>query len=338
MVSFWIAVLNHIPSYRNARIPCSSQQRLNGFKRPHRWFPPPQQGLDSIQLTREPSTTMPATADASSGKRGPKVLCLGLPRTGTFSVYQALTDLGYCNVHHGMSPDTLEKGTNLAEWRIWSRACDAAFPTLPTYTGKRLSRAEWDGIFGDCDATTDIASLFAEQLITAYPDAKVVLVERDVDRWLDSIDEVLLSLYSPAATFWMTRVEPLLGTIAGPVSRRMWSGWLGLGDPDTTTLDQKRAVLAPRYRAHYARIREMVPEGRLLDFKLEQGWAPLCEFLGQPVPKDKEFPRTNDREAWRQFLRKVWMKGLWMAVTVLGPWVVGAGAAVSGLMWYSRRQ
>lgn len=36
-----------------------------------------------------------------------------------------------------------------------------------------------------------------------------------------------------------------------------------------------------------------MPEERLLEFNVRQGWGPLREFLGVPVP-DAPFPRIND--------------------------------------------
>jgi hypothetical protein len=41
-----------------------------------------------------------------------------------------------------------------------------------------------------------------------------------------------------------------------------------------------------------------VPAERLLVFEASQGWAPLCEFLGQPVPTT-EFPRVNTTEEFQ---------------------------------------
>jgi hypothetical protein len=49
------------------------------------------------------------------------------------------------------------------------------------------------------------------------------------------------------------------------------------------------------YRKHYEEIRKMTPPERLLDFKLKDGWGPLCEFLGKDVPEGIEFPRVNDK-------------------------------------------
>lgn len=49
-----------------------------------------------------------------------------------------------------------------------------------------------------------------------------------------------------------------------------------------------------KYRAHYAMVRELTPRDRLLEFKLEDGWEPLCRHLGKPVP-DVPFPKMNEQ-------------------------------------------
>jgi len=38
---------------------------------------------------------------------------------------------------------------------------------------------------------------------------------------------------------------------------------------------------------------------RLLAYELGSGWAPLCNFLGQPVP-DGAFPRVNSTAEFQQ--------------------------------------
>jgi hypothetical protein len=52
------------------------------------------------------------------------------------------------------------------------------------------------------------------------------------------------------------------------------------------------------FRDYYAEVRSLVPPERLLEYKINQGWEPLCEFLDVPVPKGKSFPRTNDSEGF----------------------------------------
>ena len=80
-----------------------------------------------------------------------------------------------------------------------------------------------------------------------------------------------------------------------------------------------------KYREHYALVRRVVPEGMLLEYKLGEGWGPLCEFLAKPVP-EVPFPRVNDSEALQELLAVVIRRGLWNSlrrvVRVLLPLVV----------------
>ncbi len=40
-------------------------------------------------------------------------------------------------------------------------------------------------------------------------------------------------------------------------------------------------------------IRGLVSKERLLEWSAEDGWEPLCKFLGKDIPKEP-FPNTND--------------------------------------------
>ena len=41
-----------------------------------------------------------------------------------------------------------------------------------------------------------------------------------------------------------------------------------------------------------------MPADQLLVYEVGQGWEPLCEFLGVPVP-DEPFPHLNDTASFR---------------------------------------
>ena len=56
------------------------------------------------------------------------------------------------------------------------------------------------------------------------------------------------------------------------------------------------------FRQHVNDVKATVPPGRLLVFHVREGWGPLCEFLGVPVPDDKPFPHLNERAAMKRFL------------------------------------
>jgi hypothetical protein len=44
-------------------------------------------------------------------------------------------------------------------------------------------------------------------------------------------------------------------------------------------------------------IKGLVPQERLLEWNVVDGWDPLCKFLKKEVPKEP-FPRTNDAAAF----------------------------------------
>ena len=49
------------------------------------------------------------------------------------------------------------------------------------------------------------------------------------------------------------------------------------------------------FNDYYAELRALVPPENLLEYKMGQGWEPLCEFLEVPVPQGKKFPHVNDK-------------------------------------------
>ncbi|KGM92090.1 uncharacterized protein PADG_11620 [Paracoccidioides brasiliensis Pb18] len=49
------------------------------------------------------------------------------------------------------------------------------------------------------------------------------------------------------------------------------------------------------FRAQFNKIRELVPKQQLLIYDIKEGWGPLCEFLGKPVPSSP-FPGHDQLE------------------------------------------
>ena len=76
------------------------------------------------------------------------------------------------------------------------------------------------------------------------------------------------------------------------------------------------------YERHVASVRGKVPPERLLEFNVKDGWEPLCEFLGLPVP-DIPFPNIADSSLFIQF-RRAWLFIVyaWVPCSVLLCWIV----------------
>ena len=59
------------------------------------------------------------------------------------------------------------------------------------------------------------------------------------------------------------------------------------------SLNSKSTVLfKKKYREHNERVQAVIPKDKLLIYNVNQGWKPLCTFLGCNVPTVK-FPREN---------------------------------------------
>lgn len=195
----------------------------------------------------------------------------GYSRTGTLTMHRALTTLS----HHTYHFSSLL--SNVRESDLWLAALRTKYYGTNEVT---LDKAFWDKLLGHVSAITDSpANLFGEELVAAYPEAKVVLVEREIESWYASWMEFCSSAYDPFIRRLGTLDPGFLGrvTAVGGFNTTICAGY---GE----NLGEARVRSRGAYRAHYADVRRFVPEDRLLEFRLEQGWRPLCEFLGKDVP------------------------------------------------------
>ncbi|CAF9918780.1 MAG: hypothetical protein ALECFALPRED_000825 [Alectoria fallacina] len=261
----------------------------------------------------------------SSRKVPMQVLSLGLPRTGTASMQSALQTLGYNDTAHGF--DMISHPEIGAPWM---EAVQAKF----LGHGKPYGRAEFDALLGNCAAVTDMpCACFWEELMAAYPDAKIILVERDIEDWFKSFEATAITeLFSKVADVIVNYIEPLIGSQIGPMNRELVYGFFNAKTPDEVR-QNARGV----YQEHYRRIREVAPKERLLEYRLSEGWGPLCSFLEKEVPKGLPFPRINETAALKVKIREVQREKFKAASVALGRYLVPV-AAVGIAMWYWYRK
>jgi len=278
-----------------------------------------------LTLTPHPVTGRLIDSHPGTRTRAMQVLVLGASRTGTMSILTALEQLGYNPYHMAKAM----KAPRL-NFSLWIEALRAKFypETITSAVATPWGVDEFDKLLGDFDGVSDVPSIcFAEELIKAYPDAKVVLNARDVDAWLRSMDgtagRVLrwrgwatLARWDPALIGpWWEHGQLVMPTVYGTVT-------------DFSTHGPARAA----FHSHYDRVRAAVEgqEGRLLEYKVQEGWGPLCKFLGREVPAG-EFPRVNDSGEFVKIHGFMWWLGLgrmvW-GVAVMGAPVLAAGAAI----------
>lgn len=224
----------------------------------------------------------------------------------------ALEELGY-NAYHMSSAFKTENHFNL-----WNEAIDAK------YNGKGVpySRKEFDKLLHRYDAVTDVpAVLFSQELLKAYPNTKVILTNRDPDKWVRSMDRTILLAMSWPSWRYLSRFD---NTTIGPFFRNqiltlnIWTG----GDPFN------RSKLRQGFVNHYEHIRAIVPKENLLEHEPTDGFEPLCKFLGKAIPTSgtTEYPKINDASHLVDMLRYFWLVLLLKAVKrslfLTIPWMV----------------
>lgn len=220
-----------------------------------------------------------------------EVICVGPPRSATESLQHALITLGYNFTYHGWDIIFEEP----AQSQRWARLARRKFFGNDDNGDCTITAAEFDEVLGHSMAVTDAAgSCFAAELIKAYPDAKVILNKRsDLDKWHASADKNLGGVFRNR-TFWiMSWFSKGFFWPWHVYERLMWAGLFRCldGRLDTGITRSGKWI----YREHCDMIRGLVARERrqMLEWDVEDGWEPLCKFLGKEVPK-KEFPRTND--------------------------------------------
>ncbi len=202
-----------------------------------------------------------------------QVIGAGMPRTGTLSLKTALETLGFGPCHH-----MTEVFAHPEQWPLWDRIGDG-------------EPVDWEEIFGPYRSTTDAPGVyFWRQLMARYPRAKLILTERDPQRWYESM----------AATIFSTQHREMLqesavGAIIAKLARMSWAA----RDDVLRTGPPPPEVMIDLFRAHNAAVRAEVPAERLLVYSVSQGWEPLCAFLGVAVPA-APFPHVNSTEEFHQ--------------------------------------
>ena len=189
----------------------------------------------------------------------------------------AMKQLGYVDTYHMMNcsienpPDAL----------MWMDALCAKFEGK----GKPFTREDWDQLLGNAQAVCDWPAIaFAKELIEAYPEAKVVLTNRDVNSWHASTMKTVYWRVTDHELRWLSHFD-WAASMYYPMLKKFFDTFFKGDFPN-----KGKEV----FIKHYEEVRSLVPKDRLLEYKVTDGWEPLCKFLGEPVPKGSSFPNVND--------------------------------------------
>lgn len=199
-----------------------------------------------------------------------QVIGAGYPRTGTLSTQAALNRLGL-RCYHMAEVVAHEAHTN-----AWYEFLVERIPM------------DWAKLFAEYEATVDApAAFFHRDVMAVFPGAKVLLNVRDPEKWFESfmtLAGVMAELAphrssNPRLDRWLSMTDALMRHTFGDA---VDAG----GSPD-------REAVIRVFEEHNRLVQAEVPAERLLVFRVQDGWAPLCAFLGRDVPTEP-FPHLNE--------------------------------------------
>ncbi len=197
-----------------------------------------------------------------------KVVGAGVGRTGTHSLKVALEQLLGGTCHH-----MVEVFAHPEQVPVWIDAID----------GRPV---DWGELMKDYTAVVDWpGGSFWPELSSANPDALVLLSVRDPDQWYTSCSNTIFSgirAMVEQGDEWMAAMTRLLG------------------ERFSDQIEDRDAMIAA-FQKHNDAVRAGVPKERLLEWTAADGWDPICERLGLPVPSEP-FPVTNTTEEFQAMM------------------------------------
>eukprot|EP00549_Striatella_unipunctata_P019298 CAMPEP_0118687398 /NCGR_PEP_ID=MMETSP0800-20121206/8359_1 /TAXON_ID=210618 ORGANISM="Striatella unipunctata, Strain CCMP2910" /NCGR_SAMPLE_ID=MMETSP0800 /ASSEMBLY_ACC=CAM_ASM_000638 /LENGTH=358 /DNA_ID=CAMNT_0006584575 /DNA_START=167 /DNA_END=1243 /DNA_ORIENTATION=- len=230
---------------------------------------------------------MKQTLEGIDASQGLRVIGVGYGRTGTYSLTLALEELGFPTLH------TQHLYEHVEIFDMWT---DNVF--LPSIKDNKVTMGEPDFdmmVKHGFQATTDLPmALYFEEVHERYPDCKFILTTRKSSEiWFKSWDTLTKSITQPA------RYGGKIFTSVHKISKYL--RWLfTIVNKDTTYLkapfplpDQNKEQAISSYEEHNRRVREVIPPHLLLEYSVEQGWDPLCNFLEIQDCPARPFPKSN---------------------------------------------
>ncbi len=208
-----------------------------------------------------------------------KVIGAGFGRTGTLSLKVALEELGFGPCYH--MTELINRPRHVAFWQ------------------QALNRkpVDWRTFFQPYGATVDWPGCtFYKELMTVYPDAKVLLTVREPSKWYNSTEQTIYSVQESIPR-WLHFLLALVSGNFQLADQLIWQGTFHGRFAD-------RAYALEIFQQHIAEVKQVVPAERLLVYQVQEGWEPLCRFLGVPVPEGKPFPHLNDTMQFQQAVRQ----------------------------------
>jgi len=192
-----------------------------------------------------------------------KVVGAGLGRTGTHSLKIALEKLLGEPCYH--MAEVFQQPQHIPDWH---RAAENDMPNWDEFLSGYAASVDWP------------ASAFWKEQSEAFPDSLILLSVRDPESWWNSASK---TIFNPANG-------------AGPNNGSEWFQMIVALFTNRFVPDiHDREACIAAFNRHNEDVLRTAPQDRLLVWKVTDGWGPICDRLGLPIPEEP-FPLTNTTE------------------------------------------
>lgn len=202
------------------------------------------------------------------------IIGAGFGRTGTSSLKIALEHLGFGPAHH-----MFEIRDNPHLLPLWQGVARGDAIDFDQAFALYRAQVDWPG------------ARYWRELAAHYPAARVILTVRDPDEWFDSVQATIVPFTANRGKHGADHPNAIAHMGHKLIVEDLFDDRL-----------TDRAYATAIFRNHITEVQATIPPSRLLTFNVAEGWAPLCAFLGCPVP-EISFPRLNSS---KQFASEEW--------------------------------
>jgi hypothetical protein len=208
-----------------------------------------------------------------------QIIGTGQGRTGTSSLRLALEELGFGKCYHMYvliqeHPEEIE---------YFEKA-------------EHGEQVDWDKLFTGYKSAVDFPVIrYYKDIMTKYPDAKIIHTTRDAESWYESMRKTI---------FWATQPSPgrmlkmMVRLPFSPMLRKQFRvlkfNGMMIRKVFGNNLNDKAKVLEVFHQWN-ADVLNFIPKEKLLVYDVKSGWEPLCKFMNVPVPSTP-FPKVNSSE------------------------------------------
>jgi hypothetical protein len=210
-----------------------------------------------------------------------KLIGVGFGRTGTMSLKGALEQLGADPCFHMI--DLIMGENRERDLAYWKKIADG-------------EPVDWHEVFDGWEATVDWpAAARWREIVDAFPDVPVLLNYRDFDGFYKSCQNTILAVKQAAMAGELEQDanrEPPSPVLWEVIEKLIWQG-------DFQGRFEDKDWVRQMYYARIEEIKDYVSADRLIVWELgKDGWEPLADALGVPVP-DEPFPHLHDTNEFR---------------------------------------